>query len=270
MPSKPSIETEFQGYISKKLDEIEQRHQVKILMAVESGSRAWGFPSKDSDYDVRFIYAHREDEYLTVKEVRNVIETPILHDNILGTPLDLNGWDIRKTLQLSLKSNPVLVEWLTSPIKYISIPSVMNDLLSLSNQAANLQAFQYHYDRLARNSWEQIQENLEEVKLKLYCYALRPVLAVQWILLHKETPPMDVSSLCKLIKDQSLLKEIDRLIALKAESNEGDYVPRSPILDAHIESVLLNKIGRPLKLEPDMPSLIEKANHLFRNLIRHS
>ncbi|HUX80297.1 MAG TPA: nucleotidyltransferase domain-containing protein [Alphaproteobacteria bacterium] len=270
MFEKPYIEPAFQDYIRKKLADIEQQHHIKILLAVESGSRAWGFPSKDSDYDVRFIYTHHEDAYLTVRELRNVIETPILQDNILGTPLDLNGWDIRKTLQLALKSNPVLVEWLTSPIMYISVPRIVNNLLIFSRQAANIQAFQYHYDRLARNSWEQILDNAEQVKLKLYCYALRPILAIQWMLSHNEAPPMDIRSLCKgLSGDKVLINEIARLIDLKAGADEGYYVPRNPILDAHIESVLQNKTERPIKLETDIPSLIDEANRLFRAAIKH-
>ena len=51
--------------IMKKLDEIEKTEEVRILLAVESGSRAWGFASTDSDYDVRFIYFRPEDEYST-------------------------------------------------------------------------------------------------------------------------------------------------------------------------------------------------------------
>lgn len=79
---------------------------MRFLIAVESGSRAWGFPSPDSDYDIRFIHIHPRDWYLSLQPGRDVIERPII-DNI-----DLNGWDLRKALGLLLKSNAVVSEWL--------------------------------------------------------------------------------------------------------------------------------------------------------------
>ncbi|MDO9488483.1 MAG: nucleotidyltransferase domain-containing protein, partial [Sphingomonadaceae bacterium] len=95
------------------LHHLEREHDVTILFAAESGSRAWGFPSPDSDYDVRFVYAHRRDWYLSIEPARrDVIEQAIEAD------LDVSGWDLRKALGLALKPNPVLHEWLMSPIVY--------------------------------------------------------------------------------------------------------------------------------------------------------
>src|SRR5947209_3872560 len=99
--------------IIAKLYEIEKEQSVKILYAVESGSRAWGFASKDSDYDIRFIYVHPIDWYISIEEKRDVIEYPV------KDLLDFSGWDIRKALQLYKKSNPPLYEWLVSPIVYL-------------------------------------------------------------------------------------------------------------------------------------------------------
>ena len=99
--------------ICSKLHEIEKENNVKILLAVESGSRAWGFASPDSDYDVRFIYVRPKDDYLRLENVRDVIELPI--DDVL----DINGWDLQKTLRLLYKSNPTLFEWFSSPIVYL-------------------------------------------------------------------------------------------------------------------------------------------------------
>lgn len=112
----PLISHEAKLHIQNKLQQVAKEQDVQILLAVESGSRAWGFPSKDSDYDVRFIYARKKNTYLSVKNYRDVIEVPVLYDDVLGVPFDLNGWDIRKALQLALKSNPVLIEWLVSPV----------------------------------------------------------------------------------------------------------------------------------------------------------
>jgi uncharacterized protein len=98
--------------ILSKLQKIERDQQVKLLLAVESGSRAWGFPARDSDYDVRFIYVHHPDWYLSIDEKRDTIELPA------SDTLDLSGWDIRKALKLYRKSNPPLMEWLASNVIY--------------------------------------------------------------------------------------------------------------------------------------------------------
>ena len=98
--------------IQAQLHRIEDEEHIKILLAVESGSRAWGFASPDSDYDVRFVYVRRTEDYLRLEMVRDVIELPI------NDVLDINGWDLQKTLKLLYKSNPTLFEWFSSPIVY--------------------------------------------------------------------------------------------------------------------------------------------------------
>ena len=114
--------------IQNKLKEIEKGHSVKILLAVESGSRAWGFESKDSDYDIRFIYAHEKDFYLSIDKKRDVIEYPIVD------LIDINGWDLKKALQLFYKSNPTLAEWLKSPIVYFENSEFKKELLELEKK----------------------------------------------------------------------------------------------------------------------------------------
>ncbi len=95
--------------IKAGLAEIEAQENVRIVYACESGSRAWGFPSSDSDYDVRFIYLHPLEWYLSIEKRRDVIERPIT-----GV-LDVNGWDLRKALQLFRKSNPLSLSGSTRP-----------------------------------------------------------------------------------------------------------------------------------------------------------
>lgn len=87
--------------ITERLKEIEKKENIHILTAVESGSRAWGFSSPDSDYDVRFIYIRSEEDYLRLEPFRDVIELP--PDGVL----DINGWDLRKTLKLLYKSKEI-------------------------------------------------------------------------------------------------------------------------------------------------------------------
>src|SRR5436309_8041555 len=112
MIDQSMVTSKATNVIKQKLVEVEKKHNVRILFAIESGSRAWGFPSINSDYDVRFVYARPLDDYLSMRQYRDVIETELLHDNQLGVPLDLNGWDLRKALQRALASNAVLLEWL--------------------------------------------------------------------------------------------------------------------------------------------------------------
>src|SRR3972149_12214123 len=130
--------------IREKLTEIESNENVKIFYACESGSRAWGFPSSDSDYDVRFMYLHSTEWYLTIDTQRDVIEHPV------NGQLDINGWDIRKALKLFQKSNPPLMEWLGSTIRYLekfTIAAKMRELLPRYYSSA---ACAYHYLHMAQ------------------------------------------------------------------------------------------------------------------------
>jgi len=95
--------------IERHLRSVHDEHHADVLLAIESGSRAWGFPSPDSDYDCRFIYARRTQDYLSLFPARDVIEEPF--DRVL----DIGGWDLAKALRLLLKGNAVVVEWLMSP-----------------------------------------------------------------------------------------------------------------------------------------------------------
>ena len=98
--------------IKNKLDLIEYEEKTRIILAVESGSRAWGFASPDSDYDARFIYVRRPEDYIKLQPVRDVIEWQL--DDVF----DVSGWDLQKALRLLHESNPTLHEWCASPIVY--------------------------------------------------------------------------------------------------------------------------------------------------------
>lgn len=63
-----------QEIIPAKLKEIEARENIRVIHCVESGSRAWGFASPDSDYDVRFIYVRPIEYYLRLDKTWDVIE----------------------------------------------------------------------------------------------------------------------------------------------------------------------------------------------------
>lgn len=255
---------EKQHHILRNLEALEQEQKVKILFAVESGSRAWGFPSADSDYDVRFIYSRLIGDYLSVQPIRDVIETPLVQDEVLGVPFDLNGWDIRKALQLALKSNAVVWEWLTSPIQYIGNPEQVRPLKEFVQVSADLSAYAYHYDRLARSSWNEMgQPDANTIKLKKYFYAIRPVLALTWLDAHKSLPPMNIQA---MMADLDIPKEaggaIVRLTQLKLTATENDTIEKDPQLDRFITARLENKVQRP---EPILSlKMIEQADAMFR------
>jgi uncharacterized protein len=145
------IEPALRARIQAELNAIEREEAVRIPLAVESGSRAWGFPSTDSDYDVRFLYVRPIEAYLTVTPPRDVIERPI------DATLDVNGWDLRKALQLMLRSNAVLIEWLTSPVRYRNWDGA-DELLALACSAASLTSLTYHYQHQAQRSFEAVGE----------------------------------------------------------------------------------------------------------------
>ena len=218
--------------ISEQLSNIETAHGVRILYAVESGSRAWGFASRNSDYDVRFIYIHKPDWYLSIRDRRDVIECPISND------LDISGWDLRKALGLFSKSNPPLLEWLGSPIIYKDAFDLANRLREMLTTSFQPQRSMYHYLHMARGNYREYLKG-EVVRLKKYLYVLRPILACLWIEKHGTMPPTEFS---KLVRDArpsvTLSAAIDDLLQQKMSGNELDTAPKIPVLNEFIEQML--------------------------------
>jgi len=220
--------------ISEALLKVENEHNVRIIYACESGSRAWGFESQNSDFDVRFIYVHPRDWYLSIAEKRDVIELPV--DKLL----DINGWDIRKTLQLLRRSNSPLLEWFVSPIKYRCIDDVFNPLLELSKKAFLPDASFHHYLSMAKNNLAKAQET-EKPKIKSYLYTLRPILCCQWIKKFGNQPPMRIDELLSIFlpdKKNELRRHIDEIIGIKKESIESAVIDRSDILENYLTEQL--------------------------------
>jgi len=225
------IEPALRARIQAELNAIERKEAVRILLAVESGSRAWGFPSSDSDYDVRFLYVRPIEAYLAVTPLRDVIERPI------DATLDVNGWDLRKALQLMLRSNAVLIEWLTSPVRYRNWAGA-DELLALARSAASLTSLTYHYQHQAQRSFEAVGEG-NSARLKSYCYALRSALAIAWIRQRGEAPPMTIGALIAgLTLPEALVQPIRQLIAHKVESGENATMARLSSFDAFITDAL--------------------------------
>lgn len=138
------LDDAMRARVLRELDALERRHRVRVLYACESGSRAWGFPSPDSDYDVRFIYVHEPEWYLRVMPQRDVIEQPI------SDALDLSGWELRKALRLLHDSNPALSEWLQSPLVYRADPQALRLLRALAPEFRSERKCRWHYLAMAR------------------------------------------------------------------------------------------------------------------------
>lgn len=247
------------------LARIEQDENVRILFAVESGSRAWGFPSPDSDYDARFVYARPADWYLSLTPGRDVIELPIDGD------FDVNGWDIRKALQLLLKPNPVLLEWLSSPIRYTWNEDLCSRLSNLAVRTAYAEACIHHYYGVARRLGHEHLESRKRVNLKKYLYVVRPALCLLWVREGKGAiPPMSLPELMRDLPLSAGFREsIEDLLARKAATSEVGEGPRIAPLDTLIADQLAWVEGLPSdSTRTDDPLLRQQADELFRNIVR--
>jgi uncharacterized protein len=218
--------------IKSFLRAIEEERGVRILYACESGSRAWGFPSADSDYDVRFVYVQPVEHYLSMKKRGDVIEYPVREN------LDINGWDLQKALLLLRKSNPPLVEWLGSPIIYLEEYSIAAQMRDLAARYYSAAASAYHYLHMARGNYREYLKG-ERVWLKKYFYVLRPILAVKWIEEGKRIVPTEFNKLVNgLVTDPVLKKEIAALVQKKRRGEELDDGPRIAPINEFIEQAL--------------------------------
>jgi len=217
--------------ILKKLLELEQSENIKMLYACESGSRAWGFPSPDSDFNVRFIYTRYSHQYLSIAEVPDTIGLPV------NEVLDIGGWDIKKALKLFLKSNGPLYEWLQSPIVYYQQNNFIADLHKLMPHYFSLRAGANHYLSMAYNTLRDDLQN-DEVKMKRYFYALRPALACLWIIENQSVPPMEFEHLRTMITDVNIQQNIDELMKQKLIADEKAIIKPIKTLNEWLATTL--------------------------------
>lgn len=259
-----SGQSDIQSHIQGVLGEVASCDGVRILYAAESGSRAWGFGSPDSDFDVRFIYAHPPEWYLRLAEGRDVIERP-LDDRLV----DLAGWDVRKTLRLLLKSNPVLYEWLSSPIVYADDGAFRPAAMALFERHASRTALAHHYHSIAKGQWRSQIDGRDQVRLKKYFYIIRPLLSLSWVATHDGPPPMALDALLAAADLAPAIRAaINALTVKKRDTPEMGLEPRLADIDgwAHVELARLD----PARLDPadaprsDTPA---EADQLFQRVI---
>lgn len=226
-----AVNAQMKDVITARLREIEAEENVRLLFAVESGSRAWGFHSPDSDYDVRFVYARPLDWHLRLDQTRDVIERPISDD------LDLSGWELGKALKLACNSNAVIAEWLQSPVVYIADQAAVEALSGFCREVLDRRAVTWHYLQLMVRQQSRLAGPGGGVRLKRYFYVLRPALCLRWMRLQNApVPPMYMTRLvsgCGLAQEE--LQAIEALTARKAKVREAaEEAASEPVLDVLI------------------------------------
>jgi uncharacterized protein len=252
--------------IDCRLEEIRRDHGVAMPLVIESGSRAWGFPSPDSDYDCRFLFVRHEEDYLSPWAKRDVIETPLVDD------LDLNGWDLAKALKLMLKGNAVVIEWLMSPVAYAVDSAFRDDLLALANGHVSAPRIARHYLHLGERQRRTYFGDGKDIQLKKIFYALRPAAALRWLRLHpgETIAPMHFPTLMQGCDPPDDVRDITAdLVARKAVTRELG----SALLPGPIETFIDGEfaIGRetlPAR-SPHVPDEAKQAAEaLFRTWVR--
>lgn len=249
----------MRNVILDKLKEIESLENIKILHCIESGSRAWGFSSPDSDYDVRFIYVRPKEFYLRLDKTRDVIEWQ------LDDTLDINGWDIQKALTLLHSSNPTLFEWNSSPIIYKTTDE-WGRISKAINRYFLAKPGIYHYLNTAKKNYKDWLLG-DTVKYKKYFYVLRPLLACKWILAEGTPPPMEFRILMDKYLDEDLKPDVERLLDLKMNSPEITVGPRFDRVNEYLERVIAEIDEAVSNLPSDWNDTWDELNNMFLEIL---
>ena len=245
--------------ITAKLAEMEIKENIRVIHAVESGSRAWGFASPDSDYDVRFIYVRPKEFYLKLERTRDVIEWQ------LDATLDINGWDLQKALRLLHSSNPTLFEWNNSPLVYKTTDEWAEIAKEINNYFSARSGLNHYLSTANSNYREYLKCDL--VRLKKYFYVIRPLLACKWILAKKSPPPMLFSELAKAMLESEMKPVVDDLLKLKMnmpEMGEGKRIDKlNEYIGANLISLKVTIDALPKEHKADW----DRLNELFLSVI---
>lgn len=254
---------DFEGSIEElvllKLKKIEETEHVKILHAIESGSRAWGFASPDSDYDVRFIYMREQKYYLGLQPKKDFIDWE------LDETLDINGWDLSKTLQHFHKSNATLFEWANSPVVYYTTPE-WKQIYAAAEKYFSCKSTMYHYYGTARKNY---QEHLTGglVRYKKYFYVLRPIIACKWIEKKACPPPVLFEELAAEVLDADMRDTVNQLLKAKKQMTESEKAPRIDHLNTYIEKQLAYYKNTIETMDDDRTPDWEPLNAVFISLL---
>jgi hypothetical protein len=251
--------------VDARLAEIVRTEEVAIGLAIESGSRAWGFPSPDSDYDCRFLFVRPSRDYLSPWPKRDVIETPLEDD------IDLNGWELGKALKLLLKGNAVVIEWLMSPVVYDGDARFREELTHFAHRWSSRTGVMRHYLHLGERQRRTYFADGKDVQIKKLFYALRPAAALRWLRLHdgEAVAPMHFMTLMEQSNPPpEVLATARDLVRLKARTRELGGGPLPPEIEAFVDgefaaarAVLPERVSRP------SPEAKAAAEALFRGTV---
>lgn len=259
----PDLDPAVVHQIDERLAGVAEEHGVAIPWAIESGSRAWGFPSPDSDYDCRFFFVRRVDDYLDPWPPRDVIETP------LDPVLDVNGWDLVKAVRLAENGNATVGEWLRSPLVYTGDSAFRDALLEACDALVDVHRVGRHYLHVAEGQWERSgAPRGHDVVLKRVFYALRPAAALHWMRTHRSaTPPMNLTELLDDAPPPVALREaVDRMVAAKAVTRELGTGHVDPAVARWVEEQLADARDRYRDVSP-VGSRRRRAGAVFRALL---
>lgn len=247
------IDTHIRTQVQTELEALAHQHQVTIISAIESGSRSWGFPSLDSDYDVRFIYVHKPDWYIQLSPERDVIERPI------DAVLDIGGWDVRKAMQLANSGNMIIQEWLISSLVYQQEPALVAVLRDVIARAFSSKAAYYHYSSMAKHMMPALDES--PVKLKKFFYISRAVLSALWVIREHSMPTTVFPDLlAALTDDKGILSAFQQQIADKKTKNEAEMGEVNPVCLAFIKQSYDDVMAASMKRLPARCAKVSNEN----------
>ncbi|MFT9598259.1 nucleotidyltransferase domain-containing protein [Mesobacillus sp.] len=254
----------MKDHIITVLNQIEKEYEVKILYACDAGSRALGFASPDSDYDIRFIYIHKKDWYLSIDQQKDVIEIPKEDplSTIVDPKLDMVGWELTKTLRLFRKSNPSLLEWLNSKYVYCNHAYLAEKLKSMQDTVISHKAYINHHLNLVTRNVIDMQKK-KEWRGKVYLYILRSILSAKWLQIHRQTPPVEFMELLSILENAPVKREVKDLL-WKKQIGERYSIEKNLILNDFIEQEikLLASYAKFASQKLDDPT--KELNELFR------
>ena len=254
-------ENDIYNIIVIKLGETEETNKVKIPLAIESGSRGWGFASADSDYDCRFVYVHEKDWYLSVFDKPDTIEYAA------GNVYDINGWDLRKFIAHIVKSNAVTFEWLSSNVTYMRNEEITLLLRELAVSFFNPVSVSFHYLSLAYKKYKEIIK-ADSAKLKKYFYVLRPLANLSFIEHTGKQPYMEFFRTLEEIKiDKNVADEVARLAEIKRTADESLIIPRNKLLVDYFTSELNYHEERLKSFKFNKNRDYREADVVFRRII---
>jgi uncharacterized protein len=248
--------------IQRRLRTLEDMRKVRVLYAIESGSRAWGFASTNSDWDVRLIYVPTDVRWwLTVEPTRDVLENADLPDYLKAGDVDFAGWDLRKFFGLVSKSNPTAFEWLQSPLIYTEQWPFWHDVRMESEKFFSPKAALGHYVSMAKHNYrEHLRDGkADTVKLKKYLYIARPLLCCHWVSQWGSPPPlpfMSVLGCAQTALPSQVVSDLIALVSRKQAGSELDEGPALPAVNAWFDSELVRfEELRQATPKREMPSL---------------